>query len=139
MLPFCLVIRSMISQTNNGCSLFSLILAKLLLLDISCENIFALSIVTALTACLFSTKKCAKISVFLCKNRKISLAAGSYAPTLAWPSAARDFTPRPRVNYDLPLCQILDAPLLGPPPNLGPRALHHLNLALTIGLHSSEF
>ena len=39
--------QSIISQTNNGCSLLSLILAKLLLLDISCENIFVLSIVTA--------------------------------------------------------------------------------------------
>ena len=56
--------QSIISQTNNDCSLFSLILAKLLLLDISCENIFALSIVTALSACPFSTKKCAKMSVY---------------------------------------------------------------------------
>ena len=40
----------------TGCSLLSLTLAKLLLLDISCENIFALSIVTALTAHLFSIK-----------------------------------------------------------------------------------
>ena len=46
-------IQSMISQTNSGCSLFLLILAKLLLLDISSENIFALSIMTALTARLF--------------------------------------------------------------------------------------
>ena len=36
--------QSVISQTNNDCSLLSLILAKLLFLDISCENIFALSI-----------------------------------------------------------------------------------------------
>ena len=36
-----------ISQTNNGCSLLSLILAKLLLSDINSENVFALSIVTA--------------------------------------------------------------------------------------------
>ena len=36
--------QSIISQTNNNCSLLSLILAKLLLLHISCENIFALSI-----------------------------------------------------------------------------------------------
>ena len=56
--------QSIISQTNNDCSLLSLILAELLLLDISCENIFALSIVTALTACPFSTKKRAKMSVF---------------------------------------------------------------------------
>ena len=38
-----------ISQINNGYSLLSLILAKLLLLDISCKNIFALFIMTALT------------------------------------------------------------------------------------------
>ena len=49
--------QSIISQTNNGCSLLSLILAKLLFLDISCENIFALSIMAALTARLFSIKK----------------------------------------------------------------------------------
>ena len=40
-------IQSIISQTNNGCSLRSLILAKLLLLDINSKNVFALSIVTA--------------------------------------------------------------------------------------------
>ena len=40
-------IQSIISQTNGGCSLLSLILAKLLLLDINSENVFALSIVTA--------------------------------------------------------------------------------------------
>ena len=39
--------QSIISQTNNGCSLLSLILAKLLLLDINSENVFGLSIVTA--------------------------------------------------------------------------------------------
>ena len=63
--------QSIISQSNNDCSLLSFILAKLLLLDISCENIFALSIVTALTACPFSTKKCAKMSVFYVKTLKI--------------------------------------------------------------------
>ena len=40
-------IQSIISQTNNDCSLLSLILAKLLLLDINSKNVFALSIVTA--------------------------------------------------------------------------------------------
>ena len=40
-------IQSIISRTNNGCSLFSLILAKFLLLDINSENVFALSILTA--------------------------------------------------------------------------------------------
>ena len=41
--------QSIISQTYNECSLLSLILTKLLLLDIpvSCENIFALSTVTS--------------------------------------------------------------------------------------------
>ena len=36
--------QSIISQNNNDCSLLSLILAKLLLLDRSCENIFALAV-----------------------------------------------------------------------------------------------
>ena len=53
---------------------FHFVLAKLLLLDICCENIFALSIVTALIACPFSINKFAKMSVFLCENRKNSLA-----------------------------------------------------------------
>ena len=56
-----------ISQANNGCSLLLLILAKPPLLDISCGNIFAVSIVTALTACPFSIKKCAKMSVLYVK------------------------------------------------------------------------
>ena len=40
-------------------------------LDISCENIFALFIVTALTACLFSINGCAKMSAFYVKTAKI--------------------------------------------------------------------
>ena len=83
--------QTIISQTNNGCSLPSLILAKLLLLDISCENIFALCIVTALTACPFSIKQCATVS-FFCENRKNLLAAGGVAPTPYWPPAAGGFT-----------------------------------------------
>ena len=63
--------QSVISQTYNDCSLFSLILAKLLLLDIGCENIFALCIVTALTACPISVHKCGKMSVFYMKTVKI--------------------------------------------------------------------
>ena len=59
-----------ISHTYNGCSLLLLILTKLLLLDISCENIFALSIVAALTAYPFSTRQCAKMSVFYVKTVK---------------------------------------------------------------------
>ena len=43
-------IQSIISQTNNCCSLLSLILAKLLLLDINSENAFALSIAVVLNA-----------------------------------------------------------------------------------------
>ena len=57
--------QSIISQNNNGFSLLSLILAKLPLLNISCETIFALSIVTALTTCSFPIKMCAKMSVSL--------------------------------------------------------------------------
>ena len=72
----------------TGCNLLSLTLAKLLLLDISCENIFALSIVTALTAIPFSIKKCAGMSVFLCENLKNSIAIAAPPP-----------------------CQILSAPL----------------------------
>ena len=68
--------QSIISQTKNDCSLLSLILTKLLLLDIRCKNLFALSMVTAITARPFSIKKCAKMSVFhVCENRKKSLAA----------------------------------------------------------------
>ena len=65
--------QSIISQTNNDCSLLSLILAKLLLLDtpVSCENMFALSIVTPLTVCPFSIKKCVKMSVFYMKTVKL--------------------------------------------------------------------
>ena len=44
--------QSIIFQTNNGYSLLSLILSKYLLLGISSEYIFALSVVTAFTACL---------------------------------------------------------------------------------------
>ena len=69
----------MISQTNNGCSLLSLTLAKFLLVDASCENIFAFSIVTALTACPFSLKMGAKMIAFLYENRKNLLAAAGSA------------------------------------------------------------
>ena len=73
--------QSTISQTNNGCSLFSLILAKLLLSDINCENVFALSVVTALTACSFSMKKCAKMSFFYMKTVKFVGGWGFYPQT----------------------------------------------------------
>ena len=55
----------MISQTNNGCSFLFPYFSQASTLNISCKNIFALSIVTALTACPFLIKKCAKIRVFL--------------------------------------------------------------------------
>ena len=69
--------QSIISQTNDGCTLLSFILAKLLLLDINEENIFALSIVTALTACPISIKKCAKMSVFYVKTKFV----GGWGPS----------------------------------------------------------
>ena len=47
----------------------------------SCENIYALSIVTAFTACPFSIKKSAKMNVLLCEKMfKISLGAGGFTP-----------------------------------------------------------
>ena len=72
--------QSIISRTNYDCSLVSLILAKLLLLNINCENIFALSIVAAIAACYFLVKKCAKMSVFVCENRNNLLAVWGFAP-----------------------------------------------------------
>ena len=89
--------QSVIFQTHIGCSLLSLILAKLLLLNISCENIFALSIVTALTACPFSIKKFAEMSVIftVCESSKKSLATWGYAPGPTCPSAA--WPPDPRL------------------------------------------
>ena len=63
--------RFIISQANNGCSLLLFILAKPQLLGISCGNIFAVSILTVLTACPFSIKKCAKLSVLYVKIVKI--------------------------------------------------------------------
>ena len=78
--------QSAIFQTNNGCSLLSLTLAKLLLLGTSCKNIFALFLVTALTVCPFSTKKVYKNSL-----------------------AAKGVAPRSPVGF--PFYQILGAPL----------------------------
>ena len=42
-------------------------------------------------------KKFAKLSVFLCENRKNSLAAGVVDPRPPWPPAAEGFTPRPPI------------------------------------------
>ena len=82
--------QSIISQTNNGCSLLSLILAKLPLLDVSCENIFALPVVAALTAHPFSIKKCAKMSVFYMKTVKIRWRLGVSPPDpRLWPLFAK--------------------------------------------------
>ena len=69
-----------ITQANNGCSLLLHILAKPQLLDISCGNIFAVSIVTALTACPFSIKKCAKMNVLYVKMVKICWRLGAKPP-----------------------------------------------------------
>ena len=60
-----------ISQNNNGCSLLSHILAKILLLGISCENVFALSIMPALTACPFAMKSVLKGFLFNEKRVKM--------------------------------------------------------------------
>ena len=113
--PFGPVIRPIISQTNNGCSLLLLIFAKLLLLDVSCENIFALCIVTALTACPFSIKKCATMSVFYVQTLKV-----------CWRLEATP--PHPR------LCPPLPNPGCatdGPPSKLRPQ-VSHLNPALRL-------
>ena len=86
--------QSIISQTNNDCSLLLLILAKLLVLDVGCENTFALSIlVTALTACFFLIKKCAKMGVFKVKIAKIRWRLASLAarPPVVPPSFAKSW------------------------------------------------
>ena len=69
-----------ISQANNGCSLLLHILVKPQLLDVSCGNMFAVSIVTALTACPFSIKKCAKMNVPYVKILKIRWRLGAIPP-----------------------------------------------------------
>ena len=80
---------------------------------------------------LFFNKKCAKMSDFLCENRKNSLAAGVYALTSPWSTATGGETP----GCGPLLCQMLGAALMGPPPNLGPMALH-FNPALYLSLSS---
>ena len=55
-----------------------------------------------ITACPFSIKKYTKMSVFLCENRKNSLAAGGYAPRLL-ASGNWSFTRRPPVMDSPPL------------------------------------
>ena len=93
-----------ISQDNNGCSLLLLILAKPQLLDISCGNIFAVSIVTALTACPFSIKKCAKMSVPYVKIVKICWRLGVTPPD---PLGLQRLGSSPPVVSPSRLCQIL--------------------------------
>ena len=103
-----------ISQTNNGCSFLSLILAKLLLLDISCGNTFALSVVTALTARPFLIKKCAEMSVFHVKTAKIRWWLGQSPHT---PSASGGWGESPQPPFVVPLLyKILGAPLFPNPP-----------------------
>ena len=100
--------QSKISQSNNGCSLLSLILAKLLLSDKNCENIFALSIVTALTAHPFALKKCARMGVFFyVKTVKVRWQLGATPPD---PLSLRRLEPLSHRLYPL-FCQILSAPL----------------------------
>ena len=96
-----------ISQANNGCSLFLLILAKPQLLDIRCGNIFAVSIVTALTACPFSMKKCAKMSVLHVKIIKIRWRLGATPPDPLGLQRLGISPPGPRWWPPPPLCQIL--------------------------------
>ena len=94
-----------ISEASNGCSLLLLILAKPQLLDISCENIFAVSIVTALTACPFSIKKCAKMSVLYVKIVKIRWRLGAMPPDpLGFQRLGGSF--QAPGGVPLPLCQI---------------------------------
>ena len=100
--------QSVVSQTNNSCSFLSHILAKLLLLDISCENSFALSIVTALFARPFSIKKRAGMSVFYVKTLKIRWQLGAYPQT---PLASEGWGIRPQTLDCSPPCPILSAPL----------------------------
>ena len=96
-----------ISQANNGCSLLLLILAKPQLLDISCGNIFAASIVTALTACSFSIKKCAKMRVLYVKIVKIRWRLGATPLDPLGLQRLGVSPPGPRWYPPPPLCQIL--------------------------------
>ena len=96
-----------ISPANNGCSLLLHILAKPQLLDISCGNIFALSIVTALTACPFSIKKCAKMSVLYVKIVKNRWRLGATSPDPLGFQRLGVSPPGPRWCPPSALCQIL--------------------------------
>ena len=80
--------QSIISQTNNGCSLLSLVLAKPLLLYISCGNIFALSIVNASLHAVFRQK-----SVLKCSGVTRPFEGGGQMP--------RVFFKMPRVSFQV--------------------------------------
>ena len=56
--------QSMISQTNNGCSLLSLILAKPQRLDIMLRKYFCIVHGDCINCMSFFDKKCAKMRVF---------------------------------------------------------------------------
>ena len=90
--------QSIISRTNNRCSLLSFIFAKLLLLGVRCQNIFALSILIALIACPFSVKKCVKMSIFFYVK----------AVKICWLLGFHSHTP----GFGPLFCQILGAPLV---------------------------
>ena len=96
-----------ISQANNGCSLLLHILSKPQLLDISCGNIFAVSIVTARTACPFSIKKCAKMNVLYVKIIKIRWRLGATTPDPLGLQRLGISPPDLRWWPPPPLCQIL--------------------------------
>ena len=109
-----------ISQANNGCSLLLHILVKPQLLDISCGNIFAVSIVTALTACPFSIKKiknfsikkCAKMSVLYVKIVKIRWRLGVTPPDPFGIQRLGVSPPGPRWCPSPPFAKSLGAPVV---------------------------
>ena len=78
---------------------------------LSSKNIFALSIVTALTASLFSIKKCAKMSVFYVKAAKIREWLGAMPPDPLIASGSLKFHLQTSHCAPSP-CQILGAPLV---------------------------
>ena len=101
-----------ISQANNGCSLLLLILAKPQLIDISCGNIFAVSIVTALTARPFSIKECAKMSVLYVKIVKIPWRLGPTPPDPLGIQRLGGSPPGPRSCPLPPFAKSSSAPLV---------------------------
>ena len=96
-----------ISQANHGCSFLLLILAQPQLLDISCGNVYAVSIVTTLTACSFSIKKCARMSVLYVKIVKICWRLGATPPNPLGLQRLGVSPPGPQWCPPHSLCQIL--------------------------------